>query len=373
MKGPFFLCYFETTRRCNLHCTCCMTRRPVAGDGNELSTEEAKRLVLDELAAVTDNAAVAFSGGEHLLRPDAYELLAYAAGKNLWSFVNTNGRLLVETDAVRRAAGATKGRIIFVLPLNSVDAGTNRTSRDDDPATVLQAAEHCKKANVSYFFILTISKGNLSTLPDTMRYLKKSGVPMLRSPFVLRGDGAACRDLLLNAGDMEQLVHPALTGNHLSYVSFTPFFASPEIMQGASRLLGVSIAGLGCQAGRSFAAVSAEGDVTPCVQLLDSSCVCGNVRDEPLSAIIRDAPLFRALRERAALKGKCGRCRYRDTCGGCRAQAFYQTGDVMGEDPTCFFEPAGPSTRCPLERTQTAQAGRFFLYIKGNAPWRNFL
>lgn len=373
MKDPFFLCYFETTRLCNLHCTYCMTRRPTANYEKQLTTEEAKTLVLDELAAISNNALVAFSGGEHLLRPDAYELLAHAAKRNLWSFINTNGQILLETEAVRKAADATSGKIIFAFPLNSVDVATNRASRNDGPQTVLRAANLCEKENVPYFFVLTVSKGNLPTLPDTMRHISKTGVPMLRSPFVPRGSGGQFRNLLLDATDMEQVVHPALTANHLSYASYTPFFASPNIIDSASRLLGVAMAGLGCQAARSFAAVSAEGEVAPCVHLLDSSCVCGNVRHGRLREIIRDAPLFTALRERTGLKGKCGRCRYRQTCGGCRAQAYYHSGDVEGEDPTCFFDPAGPETRSSLETTQTVQLGRFFLYVKTKAPWKHFL
>ncbi len=350
-----------------------MTRSAGCDGEKELTTEQAKTLVLDELAALSSNAVVAFSGGEHLLRPDAYELLAHAAGRNMWSFVNTNGQLLVQTDAIRRAAEATSGKVVFAFPLNSVDLGVNHASRSDGPQTVLRAAKLCDEQRVPYFFILTVSRGNLSTLPDTMRHIKKTGVPMLRSPFVLRGAGREFQDLRVDATDMEQVIHPALTANHKSYVSFTPFFASPEIIESASRRLGVSIAGPGCQAARSFAAVSAEGEVAPCVQLLDSSCVCGNVRDKPLLQIIQDAPLFTALRERTGLKGKCGRCRYQQTCGGCRAQAFYNNGDVEGEDPTCFFEPDGPDSRSCFESTQTKQLGRFFLYVKTTSPWRHFL
>jgi radical SAM protein with 4Fe4S-binding SPASM domain len=263
--------------------------------------------------------------------------------------------------------------VVFALPLNSVDALVNRATRDDDPLTILRAAERCEKEHAPYFFILTVSKGNLATLAETTRFMSEKDVPMLRSPFVPRGAGQPFRSLLVDAGDMERLIHPALTSYYLSYVSFTPFFGSPEIMGAGGRYLGLKTAGVGCQAGRSFAAVSAEGEVAPCVHLLDSSCVCGNARQERLSEIVRDAPMFGALRERAVLKGKCGRCRYRDTCGGCRALAYYYTGDVMGEDPTCFFDPADTRSRSCLEAVQTAQLGKFLLYVKSHKPWSSFL
>ena len=48
--------------------------------------------------------------------------------------------------------------------------------------------------------------------------------------------------------------------------------------------------------------------------------------------------------DRDQLTGKCGRCRYKYTCGGCRAMAWFEHGDLMAEDPTCFFEPEDEST-----------------------------
>jgi len=375
VNDRFFLCYFETTRRCNLNCAYCMSRNEApAGEPpprGELTTDEAKTLVLDEIAKVSSRAAVAFSGGEHLLRPDAYDLLAYAASRGIWSFVNTNGRLLVETDAVEKALRATGGKVIFVLPLNALDAETNRASRDDGPATVLRAAEICLKHGADYFFLVTISRQNLACLDQTMRFLKLTGVPMLRAPFVPRGAGDDFRHLLFDAADMKQVIHPALTANPLSYISFTPFFVAPESIESAWRQHDVRISGFGCQAGRSFAAVGAEGRVAPCVQLLDGAGVCGDIRRQPLSEIISSSPLFAALRERTSLKGKCGRCRYTQTCGGCRALAYYHSGDVLGEDPTCFFEPDGPETRCEFEDLQTAQVGRFLSFLKHSEPWQS--
>jgi len=369
----FFLCYFETTRRCNLLCNGCMSRRPTVSPAEELTADEAKSLVLDEIPRISSNAGVAFSGGEHLLRPDAFELLEHAARRNIWSFVNTNGRLLVQTDAIRHALEATGGKVIFALSLNSTDAVVNQATRDDDPLTVLQAAKRCEEERAPYFFIVTVSKGNLGTLAETTRFIGRNGAPMLRSPFVPRGNGQSFRNLLFDAADMERVIHPALTACPLSYVSFTPFFASPEIIGAGGRYLGLRTGGVGCQAGRSFSAVGVEGAVAPCVHLLDSSCGCGNARQERLSEIVRNAPLFDALRTRAALKGKCGRCRYRDTCGGCRAVTYYQTGDVLASDPTCFFEPADARSRCHLEAAQTAQLGKFLLFVKTHRPWSSFL
>ena len=257
----------------------------------------------------------------------------------------------------------------FVLPLNSTDVELNWKSRDDDISTVMKAAAICQEKGAEYFFIVTVSGENLETLKKTMSYLKMNRVPVLRAPFVPRGAGAEFPELLFDRPQMEQYIHPALTANHLAYISFTPFFASPEEMEAIWEKNEVKIDGLGCHAGQAFAAVGAEGGIVPCVQLLDSDATRGNVRERPLSEVYFNDPVFKALRERSSLKGKCGRCRYRMSCGGCRALAFYHSGDILGEDPTCFFEPACPEDICPLEEKQTEQVAKFVDYVKYTEPW----
>ncbi len=80
-----------------------------------------------------------------------------------------------------------------------------------------------------------------------------------------------------------------------------------------------------------------------CPVLLDVLSA-GNVREKPLDRLVRESPLFAELLDRSKLKGKCSICRYQYTCGGCRAMAYFHTGDYMGEDPTCFFDPVDKNT-----------------------------
>ena len=49
--------------------------------------------------------------------------------------------------------------------------------------------------------------------------------------------------------------------------------------------------------------------------------------------------------------------------------AYYHNGDILAEDPTCFFEPADADTRSDLEEEQTKQLMKFVEYIKYNEPW----
>ncbi len=367
-RAPFFLCYVETTRKCNLACPYCMARLPGPAPAPEMTTDELKHKVLDELALARPGAAVAFSGGEMLLRPDALELVGHAGAKGLSVFLNTNGIALTD-DLLPRLRDAAEGRLVIVLPFNSVEEDVQQWTRNDSSSTVKDVADRCREAGVDHFFLVTVSAKSAPTLGATMDYLKRRQVPVLRAPFVPRGAGANHRDLILTRELMEKLAHPALTANELAYISFTPFFASPEKLAEVWKLEGVRIEGIGCQAGRSFAAVSTEGEITPCVQLLDSGVSCGNIRDARLSEVLDTHPVFTGLKSREKLGGKCGRCRYKMSCGGCRALAHYVNGDLFAEDPTCFFEPEDETTRSPLEERQTRQTAKFLEFLKYNEPW----
>jgi len=85
--------------------------------------------------------------------------------------------------------------------------------------------------------------------------------------------------------------------------------------------------------------VAHDGDVYPAGFL---PVGLGNVRDQPLRTLYRDAPLLRAI-PAARFTGRCGRCEFADLCGGSRARAYAMTGDALGEDPACRYQPAAIS------------------------------
>ncbi len=373
-ERKFFLCYFESTRKCNLDCRYCMAK-PARGEpsfkGNELSTDEVKHLIIDEMKKYCTDGAMAFSGGEFLLRDDALEILEYTANAGLWSFINTNATLL-NKKKLREIKRVTDGKVIFVFSLNSIDRKVHKWSRDDSLRTVHKAAKICYKEGINFFFIITITKNNLQTLRSTVELAKSVGVPVLRSPFVLRGRGKDYPELIFTKEDMENIIHPILRDYPLSYVSYAPYFASPEFLQKKWDELNVAIGQLGCQAAKGFIGINAEGDVAPCVQLLDSEVKCGNVRETPLAEIIENDEILNALRSRENLKGKCGRCRYKHTCGGCRALAYYHSGDYLAEDPVCFFEPEDENTVSEFEEMQNKNTEIFIEFIKNNEPYKSF-
>ncbi len=369
MKKPsFFLCYFETTRQCDQGCPNCMTKRTEPPIKTELSTEEAERLVLDELRILCPNGAVSFSGGEILQRPDHLELITHNARNGLYTFVNTSGQGLdsAKLKQLNRAAG---NRLTMGFSLDSVQEDVQEKCRSGNLETLERLFKICDENRVPFFVLVTVSKQNLGSLRRTMDWLYEKKIAVIRSPFVPRGAAAKARHLCCDRDDMESTVFPSLRDNPLCYVSYTPFFAAPDAMNLTLGGRELTLGNLGCQAGRTFIGINAEGDVAPCVHLLDSPVTCGNVRERPLSRIFHESGIMRALRHERPAKGKCARCRYGDSCRGCRSLAYYHTGDYLAEDPSCFFEPQDVGTRSPHEELQTANTRVFLNHLVRNRPW----
>lgn len=369
-RNGFFLCYYETTRRCDQGCPNCMTERATPPSRAELSTEEAKRLVLDELKAVCPKGAVSFSGGEILQRPDYLELIAHNARNGLYTFVNTSGSGL-DSAALKRLKSAAAGRLTLGFSLDSVEEDIQRKCRSGSRERLEGLLRICEQDEVPCFVLVTVSRQNLGSLKTTMDWLYAKQIAVIRSPFVPRGAAAQARHLCFDRNDMDSKIHPALRDNPLCYISHTPFFAAPDATRLTVGGRGLSLGSLGCQAGRTFIGINAEGDVAPCVHLLDSPVCCGNVREQPLSRIFAQSEILRTLRGERPSKGKCGRCRYGDSCRGCRSLAHYHTGDYLAEDPSCFFEPASHETRSPYEEAQTANARLFLNHLVNNPPWND--
>jgi len=367
-KRDFFLCYFESTRECNQDCKYCMTKKDISPAEKELSTDEVKHLIIDEVKKICAQGLVAFSGGEFLLRKDAFELLEYNSGKELYAFINTNGEVL-DPEKIKMIKKATRGKIIFGFSLDSIDENAHSETRSSKPEEILKLARMCNKEKIGYFFLITVTRLNMNSLDKTLKFLREHNIPTLRSPFVPRGAGSSIKEIGFNKDDMEKTINPALRGNPLNYVSFTPFFASPEYMKKTWKLLEIPISTFGCQAARGFIGVNAEGYVAPCVHLLDSELDCGNVRKTPLSEIMATNHIMKSLADGSEIKGKCGKCRYKHSCRGCRALAYYATGDPLEADPVCFFEPEDENTRSDFETECNEKVAEFIRFLALNKPW----
>jgi radical SAM protein with 4Fe4S-binding SPASM domain len=361
MSYSFPAIYFEATRLCNLQCQACMAgsndaERVRESRKQELSYDEIRELILLP-AQRLGVKAVGWSGGEFLLRQDAFDLLRLTVELGYQCKICSNGELLTR-QRLQDIKEATGGRVTIALGLNSIDE-RNETTRDASPDRTLEVLDLCEELKIDRHVIITIGKHNTETFEQTVDYLVKRRISYNRSPLVGRGSGCDFfGEQAFDRDDLRDKFHPALRHHVNGYVSYTPFFLSPELHEQVSG--GVRNGGvphnppIGCWVG-TWLTLNAEGDVSVCPVLLDVLSA-GNVRDKPLDRLVNESPLFATLLDRSQLKGRCGQCRYQYTCGGCRAMAYFHTGDVMQEDPTCFFDPVDRNTVSEHEE----ETNRFF-------------
>ena len=85
----------EITGRCNLKCTFCYQGQAYKAAREELSLSEIKSII-DQIHPFS---LLTFSGGEPLLRSDAYEIIEYALAKGHFCNIITNGVFLTKDIA----------------------------------------------------------------------------------------------------------------------------------------------------------------------------------------------------------------------------------------------------------------------------------
>ncbi|MFQ5666991.1 MAG: radical SAM protein [Candidatus Binatia bacterium] len=353
--------YFEATRLCNLQCPMCMSgsnnaQRVRESRRQELRFDEIRDLVLLPAKRLSVQA-IGWSGGEFLLRKDAFDLMRLTVDLGYQCKVCSNGELL-SRERLLAIKDATRGKVTIALGLNSIDP-QNAWSRNATPDRTLEVLDLCGELKLDRHVIITLGKHNTETFERTVQYLVERRISYNRSPLVARGSGCDYfSEQAFDRDDLKEKFHPALRRHVNGYVSYTPFFLSPELheqVSGGARNGTVPCnPPIGCWVG-TWLTLNAEGDVSVCPVLLDV-LKAGNVREKPLDRLVRESDLFATLLDRTQLKGRCGRCRYQYTCGGCRAMAYFHTGDYMEEDPTCFFDPVDRRTVSEHE----AETNRFF-------------
>ncbi|GAI00155.1 unnamed protein product [marine sediment metagenome] len=349
--GAPFLVVWDLTHACNLKCKHCYQRADRTLP-DELTTGEAKRLI-EELADA-DVVVLAFSGGEPLMRPDFYELAAYARSLGIYVALATNGTLITK-EAARRL----KELDIYVeISLDGASAKTHDEFRGVRGmfGRTIDGIKNCVGAGIYTCIATTATKLNLNEMQEMYELASSLGCKrQMIFNFVPTGRGADMADLDLSPEERERLLEqnyanlvsgrgcdvlgtaPQLARialRHAEGVEGAPLvsahFAAAADLGEHTRLLAEFIGG--CGAGRCYCAIEPNGDVQPCVFM---PIRVGNVREKSFLEIWRESPVLNDLRDRSRLKGHCGECEYRCACGGCRARAYGYFGDYRMPDPGC--------------------------------------
>ncbi len=343
---------WNLTRRCNLSCLHCYANSRDVHYSGELTTS-ACLSVIEDLAAYGAQAVI-FSGGEPLLRPDLFDLMAAAKERGLYTSLSTNG-VLIGVETVRRLLDAGTDYVGVSLdglePVHDRFRGEHGAFRRS-----LRGIRLCRDVGLKVGIRTTLTRYALPELPGLLSLLVRERLPKFYlSHLVYAGRGGmhASDDVLpeetrrvmtfllekaLEYADGD-LPHEIVTGNNDADGVYCYLWMRDRDPARAARLLPLLRRWGGNRAGVLVADIDPRGEVH--ADPFWSHHSFGNVRERPFSAIWEDRsdPLMAALKApRRPVKGRCGACVHYAVCGGnTRVRAEYATGDPWAEDPACYL------------------------------------
>lgn len=341
--------YWETTIACDLACQHCRANAIPHRDPLELMTEEGKALMrsVKELGSM-----LVLTGGDPLKRHDIFELIEY--GRQLPIPVSITPSTTPSLDARGVARFKELGITAMGVSLDGPNAELHDGFRnvagtfDHSMKALAMAREHDIPVQVN----TTVTAHTLPHVQAIYELLRDTAAPPVKrwSLFMLVPMGRGESLGIPTADQVEQLFEwvyevapnaPFRVGT-TEAPHYRRFWVQKKLAEGMTPETLEKRAGMmafGIRDGNGVVFVSHTGDVYPAGFLPYPKL--GNVRDKSLTEIYRDNAELRQLRDPANYVGRCGRCEFKWVCGGSRARAYAMTGDALGDDPLCAFQPAG--------------------------------
>lgn len=340
------LVFWETTTSCNLKCIHCRASAVSDRSPEELSLEQSRSL-LEEIASFA-RPVIVLSGGEPLVRPDIFDIAKHGHDLGLRMVLATNGTT-VNDEIARRMIDSGIQRIS--VSLDGVDAATHDSFRGLPGAfdAAINGIDRCKAAGMPVQINTTVAKHNLHQLPAILDLATRIGACALHL-FLLVPTGCG-KEIsgreMISPAEYESVLGWLYDASKASSINLKATCAPHyfRVMRQKAKAEGTRITPethgfeamtKGCLAGSAVCFVSYKGDVYPCGYFPVSA---GNVLSTPFHSIWEGSELFQTLRDPSLLKGKCGICEFSRVCGGCRARAYAETGDYLGEEPYCVYQP----------------------------------
>lgn len=318
-----------TTNTCNLTCKHCYQDASPDATANELTTEEARELI-DGIVRAGFKIMI-FSGGEALMRPDIYELVAYAASKGLRPVFGTNGTLIT-TEVAQRLKDC--GAAAMGISLDSLDPQKHDEFRGLEGAweATVAGMRACREVGLPFQLHTTVLDWNEDEIVDITDFAVAEGAIAHYVFFLIPvGRGKYINDTALKVAANERLLRKIMAKQAEVDIDVKPTCA-PQFTRVAEQMGVETRFDRGCLAGLTYCIISPEGVVRPCAYMLEEA---GSVREQPFDEIWQNAEVFQRLRART-YGGSCGECDYRQGCGGCRARAaYYHDGDYLAQDDYC--------------------------------------
>ncbi len=346
------LVYWEMTQACGLACKHCRAEAMPNPHPLELNTEQSKQF-LEQLRDFGDPLPhLILTGGDPLNRKDIYELIDFATGLGIEVSITPAATSQLTNDAISKLKAHGIQAMGLSLDGSCAEKHDNIRAVPGTFDRTMEAARQCGRIGLPIQVNTLVAEETADDLPAIYELLRTSFPVMRWSLFMLISVGRGKQLNEVSPAEGERIMkwvfdlspHAPFqikTTEAPSYRRIAVEEMRKQHMATAEMKTKSVYRGFQIRDGHGIVFVSNLGDIYPSGFL---PLRCGNVRKDSLVHIYRKSDIFRSLHSPETFHGKCGACEYSHICGGSRARAFAHTGDALGTDPFCPYEPATAAT-----------------------------
>ncbi len=338
--------YWEMTQACPLACRHCRAEAVATAHPQELNFQESTAFLrqLPEFGAPLPQLIL--TGGDPLARADLYELIDEARSLGIGVSITPAASPALTRDVLARLQ--QHGVEGLGLSLDGSSAERHDSIRGV-PGTfdrTIQAIHWAQELGMPLQVNTLVAAETAADIPAIYELLKPLGIARWSLFFLISvGRGKVLEPLTPEQG--EQLMgwiyetsdaapFTVATTEAPSYRRVALLRMREQGMTGEQIKRSPGYRGFGIRDGNGIMFVSHTGDICPAGFL---PLTVGNIRRDRIAEVYRNSPVFLALHDPEHFHGRCGACEYHALCGGSRARAYEASGDPLGEDPFCIYEP----------------------------------
>lgn len=171
-----FIAIWETTQACDLACVHCRACAQPMRSSDELTTAEAKKLI-DEIAAMAVPVFV-LTGGDPLKRPDIFEIVSYAAERNVRISLTPSATPLLTREAIVRLKEAGLARLAVSLdgPTAEIHDAFRRVAGSFQ--WTMDAVRWAREISLPVQINTTITRHNFGQIHDVIKLLESLDITL---------------------------------------------------------------------------------------------------------------------------------------------------------------------------------------------------
>ncbi len=365
-KNSPWMAVWEMTQACDVACPDYGDWTQPELDPLELTTEEGQELIA-QIAELGPRIFM-LTGADPLKREDIFELVSFAADRQLHPVLVMRTTPLLTQDSIARLRMAGLSRMVLTLNGSTAALHDEICGVPGFFARTIEATQWADDVRLQFQITTQLSERNihdLDALADRIRYFRPAQwnvafpVPHNQGQIEEMPSGSEFEDAFERLYQLAQTVPFKIktteAQHYRRYVLQQNAKARAKASsQGEEFEEGIpGILPFNEEHGNIF--VSHTGEILPCASL---RIALGNVRIQKLADIYRNSTVLKDLRDVAKLRGKCGICGFKQVCGGSRGRAFTMSHELFAEDPSCLYQPPQRRNVAAAEMPQNKAMGK---------------